>query len=164
MLRGVVHDPTARRMDGVAGHAGLFTTAPDLARYARMMLAEGELDGVRIFKPETVRLMTTVQSPPGVPERRGLGWDIDSPYAGPRGAHFPIGSYGHTGWTGGAIWIDPYSKTFMIFLTNRNHPDGSGNVVPIWRKLGTLSAEAITDFDFEHVPDAVQPLTKNNAK
>src|SRR5690606_15407385 len=78
-LRGIVHDPTARAMGGVAGHAGLFTTVPDLARYARMLLAGGELDGVRVFETATVRLMTSVQSPPGLP-RRGLGWDIDSPY------------------------------------------------------------------------------------
>ena len=149
-LRGVVHDPTARRMGGVAGHAGLFTTAADVARFARMMLGDGEAEGVRIFQPATVHLMTSVQSPPGVSERRGLGWDIDSPYARPRGEHFPIGSYGHTGWTGGALWIDPFSKTIMIFLSNRNHPDGKGNVVALWHTLGTLTAEALGDFDFSH--------------
>lgn len=148
MLRGIVHDPTARRMGGVAGHAGLFTTAADLARFARMMLNNGELDGVRIFKPETVKLMTSVQTAPEIP-RRGLGWDIDSPYAGPRGALFPIGSYGHTGWTGTSLWIDPFSKTFVIFMSNRNHPDGKGNVIGLRRELGTLAAEAIADsFDF----------------
>ena len=87
--RGVVHDPTARHMGGVAGHAGLFTTASDLARYARMLLNLGELDGVRIFKPETVRLMTSVQTPPEIDAKRGLGWDIDSVYSGPRGDMFP---------------------------------------------------------------------------
>jgi len=155
MLRGIVHDPTSRRMGGVAGHAGLFTTVSDVSRYARMLLGRGELDGVRILQPETVDLMTHVQSLSGVPDRRGLGWDIDSPYAGPRGTHFPIGSYGHTGWTGGALWIDPFSKTFMIFLTNRNHPDGKGNVISLWKRLGTLSAEAIQDFDFSQVPGAL---------
>lgn len=118
--RGVVHDPTARHMGGVAGHAGLFTTASDLARYARMLLNLGELDGVRILKPETVKMMTSVQSPPGISAHRGLGWDIDSAYSGPRGELFPAGSYGHTGWTGGSLWIDPTSKTFVIFLSNRN--------------------------------------------
>ena len=153
MLRGVVHDPTARHMGGVAGHAGLFSTAVDLARYARMMLNEGELDGVRIFKPETVKLMTTVQTPAGVSgQRRGLGWDIDSGYSSPRGSLFPRGSYGHTGFTGTCLWIDPYSKTFFIFLSNRVHPNGSGNVVPLYRALGTLAAEAVTDFDFGFVP------------
>src|SRR5581483_8764824 len=151
MLRGVVHDPTARHMGGVAGHAGLFSTAADLARYARMLLNLGELDGVRIFKPETVKLMTTVQTPEGIGQRRGLGWDIDSPYNSPRGSLFPRGSYGHTGWTGTCLWIDPYSKTFFIFLSNRVHPDGSGNVLPLYRALGTLAAEAVTDFDFSFV-------------
>ena len=148
--RGMVHDPTSRHMGGVAGHAGLFFTASDLARYARMMLNLGELDGVRIFKPETVRLMTSAQPP--LTTHRGLGWDISSPYAGPRGDLFPIGSYGHTGWTGGSLWIDPFSKTFIIFLSNRNHPTEAGNVIPLRRKLGTLAAEAITDYDFSHVP------------
>ena len=143
--RGVVHDPTAQRIGGVAGHAGLFTTAADLARYARMYLREGELDGVRIFQPETVRLMTRVQSRAEVWEWRGLGWDIDSPYAGPRGGRFSIAGYGHTGWTGGSLWIDPWSKTFVIFLSNRNHPTESGSVIGLRRVLGTLAAEALVD-------------------
>jgi CubicO group peptidase (beta-lactamase class C family) len=152
--RGVVHDPTCRKMGGVAGHAGLFTTAADLARYARMLVQLGELDGVRVFKPETVRQMTSVQTPPEILERRGLGWDIDSPYSGPRGGKFPVGSYGHTGWTGTSLWIDPFSKTFVIFLSNRNHPSG-GNVSALRRELGTLAAEAMIGFDFVNVPGAL---------
>ena len=158
MLRGVVHDPTARFMGGVAGHAGIFTTAPDLARYARMMLNLGELEGVRIFKPETVKLMTSVQTPPEISERRGLGWDIDSPFSRLRGEHFPLGSYGHTGFTGNAFWIDPFSKTFFIFLSNRVHPDGKGSVLDLYKVVGTLSAEAV-DFDFAFVPGALPPLS-----
>ena len=146
-------------MGGVAGHAGLFFTAADLARYARMMLNEGSLGDVHIFKPETVRLMTSVQTPSSIPERRGLGWDIDSGYSGPRGKLFPLGSYGHTGWTGTSIWIDPYSQSFVIFLSNRNHPDESGNVGALRARLATLAAEAIKDFDFEHVPGALPPRT-----
>ena len=153
---GIVHDPTARHMGEVAGHAGLFSTASDLARYARMMLNLGELDGVRIFKPETVKLMTSNQMPPGL-DLHGLGWDIDTPYAGPRGNVFPIGSYGHTGWTGTSIWIDPYSKTFVIFLSNRNHPTENGNVIGLRRKLGTLAAQAVIGFDFTNVPGALHP-------
>jgi uncharacterized protein YbbC (DUF1343 family)/CubicO group peptidase (beta-lactamase class C family) len=153
--RGVVHDPTARHMGGVAGHAGLFTTAPDLARYARMLLDLGSLEGVRIFKPDTVELMTSVQSPPSIKARRGLGWDIDSAYSGPRGRLFPLGSYGHTGWTGTSLWIDPFSQTFVIFLSNRNHPDESGNVGALRARLGTLAAEAIRDFNFASVPGAL---------
>jgi len=141
-LRGTVHDPTARRMGGVAGNAGIFTTAADLARFARMMLNQGNLDGFQLFKPETVRLMTTVQTPPSIESRRGLGWDIDSEYSGPRGDLFSASSYGHTGWTGTSLWIDPASRTFVIFLSNRNHPDGQGNVVELRKQLGTLAAEA----------------------
>ena len=140
--RGIVHDPTARHMGGVAGHAGLFTTASDLARYARMLLNLGELDGVRVLKPETVRLMTSVQTPPQMTARRGLGWDIASAYSGPRGEIFPPDSFGHTGWTGGSLWIDPHSKTFVLFLCNRNHPTEAGKVQSLRRQLGTLAAEA----------------------
>ncbi|MFT6865169.1 MAG: hypothetical protein ACJAVK_003743 [Akkermansiaceae bacterium] len=157
VFRGVVHDPTARRMGGVAGHAGLFLTTRDLALYARMFLGGGTLNEKRIFKVDTVKLMTSVQSPAGLP-RRGLGWDIDSPYAGPRGELFPVGSYGHTGWTGTRLWIDPFSQTFVIFLSNRNHPSEKGNVIGLQRELGTLAALAVSDFDFTQVPDALPPL------
>jgi len=141
--RGNVHDPTAQLMGGVAGHAGLFTTAADLARFARMLLGHGSLDSVPLLRPETVQLMTTVQSPATLVDRRGLGWDIDSRYSGPRGTVFPIGSYGHTGWTGGSLWIDPASETFVIFLSNRNHPTEAGNVIKLWKVIGTVAAEAV---------------------
>jgi CubicO group peptidase (beta-lactamase class C family) len=141
MLRGVVHDPTARRMGGVAGHAGVFTTAADTARFARMMVNQGALDGVRIFRPETVASMIAVQSPAAVGTRRGFGWDIDSGYAR-RGEVFPMGSYGHTGFTGTAMWIDPFSKTFWILMSNRVHPDGKGDIRSLQRTVSTLAAEA----------------------
>ena len=157
ILRGQVHDPTARRMGGVAGHAGLFTTAADLARFARMMLGEGALEGIRVFQPETVRLMTSVQSPPPVEARRGLGWDIDSAFSRPRGKIFPLGSYGHTGFTGTCLWIDPFSKTFWIFLSNRVHPDGKGNVLPLEAQLANLAAEAVPAFNFAYVPGSLAP-------
>ena len=162
-VRGVVHDPRARRMGGVAGHAGLFLTAKDLARYARMLLNNGELDGVRIFKPETVKLMTSVQTPPSVNGRRGLGWDIDTGFSGPRGEIFPLGSYGHTGWTGTSIWIDPFSKSFVIFLSNRNHPTEKGSVVALRKQLGTLAAQWVTDFDFAKVAGALPPREQADA-
>ncbi|MBL9137818.1 MAG: DUF1343 domain-containing protein [Verrucomicrobiales bacterium] len=159
-LRGIVHDPTARRMGGVAGHAGLFTTASDVARFARMMLRGGELDGKRIFRVETVARMTRVQTPETLPDaRRGLGWDIDTAYAGPRGEHFPVGSYGHTGWTGTSLWIDPFSQTFVILMSNRNHPTEDGNVIGLRRRLGTLAAEAIEGFNFAGVPGALPRQT-----
>jgi CubicO group peptidase (beta-lactamase class C family) len=129
-------------MGGVAGSAGVFTTAADVARYARMVLAGGTLDGVRILSPDSVRLLTTVQSPPGVAPR-GMGMDIDSPYAvRPRGTLFPVGSFGHTGFTGCILWIDPGSHTFYVFLSNRVYPDDKSNVLALYTKLGTLSAEA----------------------
>lgn len=155
--RGVVHDPTARKMGGVAGHAGLFTTAGDLARFARMLLAGGELDGVRVLKAETVKLMTSVQTPETIAGRRGFGWDIDTGYSGPRGKWFPLGSYGHTGWTGTSLWIDPFSQSFIIFLSNRNHPTEAGNVLPLRQLLGTLAAESVRGFNFARVPGALPP-------
>jgi CubicO group peptidase (beta-lactamase class C family) len=143
LLQGVVHDPTARRMDGVAGSAGVFTTAHDVARYARMLLQGGELDGVRILSPDSVRLMTTPQSPAGIEALRGLGMDIDSPYAvRPRGTLFPVGSYGHTGFTGCVLWIDPGSRTFYVLLSNRVYPDDKSNVLALYTRLGTLAAQA----------------------
>ena len=161
-LLGVVHDPRARKTSGVAGHAGLFTTAPDLARYARMLLQAGELDGVRLFMPETVQLMTSVQTPSTLPARRGLGWDIDTGYSSPRGHKFPLGSFGHTGFTGPSLWIDPHSKTFVVFLCNRVHPTERGpSVVPLRRTIGTLAAEAVKGFNFEHVPGALPPLKRD---
>jgi uncharacterized protein YbbC (DUF1343 family)/CubicO group peptidase (beta-lactamase class C family) len=138
MLRGIVHDPTARRMGGVAGHAGLFTTAADLAKYARMLLR----GGAPIFKRETVEAMTSVQTPPNVLVRRAGGFDLDSGFSRPRGALFPLGSYGHTGFTGTILWIDPTSRTFYIFLSNRVHPNGKGVVTALQVELGTLSAKA----------------------
>ena len=157
ILRGVVHDPTARYMGGVAGHAGLFTTASDIARYARMLLNLGELDGMRLFKAETVKRMASVQTPDNIPARRGLGWDIDSGYSRPRGKLFPLGSYGHTGFTGTAIWIDPFSKTFWIFLSNRVHPDGRGSVLALESALADLAAEAVIGFNFSYVPGSLPP-------
>lgn len=153
-LRGVVHDPTARRVGGVAGHAGVFTTAGDLARYARAWLGKGPRNWLR---EDTRQNAVAVHSPAGLP-RRGLGWDIDSAYAGPRGARFPVGSFGHTGWTGTSLWIDPFSKTFVIFLSNRNHPTEAGDVRALRRTLGTLAAEAVPNFDFENVPGALPRL------
>lgn len=154
VLRGEVHDPKARAMGGVAGHAGVFATAADLARFARMMLRGGELDGVRILNSESVKLMVQTQTPPSIRERRGLGWDIDSDFSRPRGDLFPIGSYGHTGFTGVSLWIDPFSETFWILLSNRVHPQQSGNIYGLQKTLGTLAAKAVRGFDFSAFPKA----------
>ena len=142
MLRGVVHDPTARFMDGVAGHAGLFTTTQDLARFCRMIIGGGQLNGVRILSAASVAEMTRVQN--NGSDRRGLGWDIDSRFSGPRGRWFPAGaSFGHTGFTGTSMWIDQGAQAFVIFFSNRVHPQGKGDAAPVRRTLGTLAAEAI---------------------
>lgn len=142
-LQGVVHDPTVRRMGGVAGSAGVFSTAHDVARFARMLLGEGELDGVRVLSRASVRLLGTVQTPSGITALRGMGMDIDSPFAQrPRGTLFPVGSYGHTGFTGCVLWIDPASRSFYVLLSNRVYPDDKGNVLPLYTELGTLSARA----------------------
>ena len=148
LLQGEVHDPTARRMDGVSGSAGMFTTAHDLARYARMLLAGGALDGVRVLSRDSVRLMTTVQSGPDIVAQRGMGMDIGSPFARPRGTLFPVGSYGHTGFTGCILWIDPNSGTFYVLLSNRVYPDDQNNILDLYGRLGTLAAEAVAGFDF----------------
>ena len=159
VLQGIVHDPRARKTKGVAGHAGLFTTAPDLARYARMLLQKGELDGIRLFSSATINLMTSVQTPPSLTARRGLGWDIDTGYSSPRGSMFPLGSYGHSGFTGTSMWIDPFSQSLVIFLCNRVHPTEKGpSIIPLRRTIGTLAAESIRGFDFENVPGALPPV------
>ena len=142
-LRGVVHDPTARNMGGVAGHAGLFSTAGDLARFAQMMINGGELDGVRLFSPLTVEKFTEPQTPPDQPILRGLGWDIDSPYSGNRGELFTIGSFGHTGFTGTSIWIDPSTKTYVILMSNSVHPDLRPAITPLRSKVATIAAAAV---------------------
>ena len=160
MIHGVVHDPTARRMGGVAGHAGLFTTTADLARFARMLIGGGELDGVRILSAASVATMTRVQNDGS--DRRGLGWDIDTRFSGPRGRWFPAGaSFGHTGWTGTSIWVDPAAQSFVIFLSNRVHPDGKGDATPLRREIGTLAAEAI-GLDTHAVLNGIDVLVKSD--
>ena len=145
VLQGLVHDPTVRRMGGVAGSAGVFSTAGDVARFARMLLQGGTLDGVRVLSEESVRLLTTAQTAPGITSLRGMGMDIDSPFARPRGKLFPVGSYGHTGFTGCILWIDPGSQTLYVFLSNRVYPDGTANILPLYSELGTLAARAAKD-------------------
>jgi CubicO group peptidase (beta-lactamase class C family) len=142
LLQGQVHDPTAWEMGGVAGHAGLFSTADDMAVICQMFLNGGEYNGVKIFTPETIRLMTTNQSPV-TNQPRGLGWDIGSRYARQRGTVFPKEGYGHTGWTGTSVWVDPASQTFVILLCNRNHPDGKGDVGRLRSQVSNIVASSI---------------------
>jgi uncharacterized protein YbbC (DUF1343 family)/CubicO group peptidase (beta-lactamase class C family) len=142
-FRGVVHDPRARLMGGVAGHAGLFSTATDLSRFAQMMLGNGTLDGVRIFSPLTIAKFTSPETPPDQPVLRGLGWDIDSSYSSNRGELFPIGSYGHTGFTGTSVWIDPSTNSYVILLTNFVHPKAGKSLTALRSRVATIAAAAI---------------------
>ncbi len=149
ILRGQVHDPTAFRMGGVAGHAGLFSTADDLARFCQMLLNGGILDGKRVLSANTVARMTApiVVSEDGA--TRGLGWDMNTAFSSNRGELFPLGSFGHTGFTGTSVWIDRVSQTFVVFMSNRVHPDGKGDVTPLRAKVATVAASAIEDTPVE---------------
>jgi len=139
MLRGVVHDPTARRMGGVAGHAGLFSTADDLAKFAQALLNGGG----GILSAVTVQKMTSPEQPPAAPVLRGFGWDIDSPFSSNRGDLLPVGSFGHTGFTGTSVWIDPTTNTYIILLTNAVHPRGNGNAIALRSKVATEVTAAL---------------------
>ena len=138
MLRGVVHDPRARRMGGVAGHAGLFSTADDLSRFARALL-----QGSPTLAGEMVEKMTTPQQPPTAQVLRGFGWDIDSPFSSNRGDLLPVGSFGHTGFTGTSMWIDSTTQTYIILLTNSVHPRGKGSAVALRSKVATAVAAGL---------------------
>jgi CubicO group peptidase (beta-lactamase class C family) len=144
ILRGEVHDPTAWRMGGVAGHAGLFSTAQDLAIYAQMLLNGGTYQGARILSRLSVEAMTGIQSPPGQANARGLGWDIDSSYSSPRGDLFK-GGYGHTGFSGNSVWIHPPTDTFVIILSNRVHPDGGKDINHLRSVIANIVAAAIIE-------------------
>ena len=139
-LLGVVHDPTTRYMGGVAGHAGVFTTAADLARFAEMILNGGTLDGRRILAEGTVAKMTSPTSPATSRDLRGLGWDIDSRFSSNRGELFPVGSFGHTGFTGTSLWIDPHSRSYVILLSNSVHPSRK-SIVSLRSKVATVAAQ-----------------------
>ena len=144
-LRGQVHDPTSYRMNGVAGHAGLFSTANDLAIYCQMILNRGAYGGVRILAPLTVAEMTRPRVVSSSGATRGLGWDINTSFSSNRGDLFPLGSFGHTGFTGTSMWIDPASDMFVIFLSNRVHPDGKGDVGPLRGRVASIVAGSVTD-------------------
>ena len=140
-MQGEVHDPRAFLLDGVAGHAGLFSTADDLARYASMMLNSGHLDDVRILKPETVEKMTRAYSVSS--GLRGLGWDVRTGFSSNRGDMMSERAFGHGGFTGTGIWIDPENDLYVIFLSNRVHPDGKGSVNSLIGRIGTIAVASI---------------------
>jgi len=135
---GVVHDPRAYLLGGIAGHAGLFSTADDLALFARAILGRGEADGKRVLSPRAVATMIAPYDvPAGV---RALGWNVESPW---RGEGLSPQAIGHFGFTGTALWIDPEKDLFTIVLTNRVHPDGKGDAKPLVARINTIAARAI---------------------
>lgn len=143
-LVGIVHDPLARLQGGISGNAGLFSTAGDLAIFAQMMLNRGEIKGRRVLSPLAVERMTSVY--PEIPfAGRGLGWDLDSSFSTNGGDLFGPDSYGHTGYTGTSIWIDPETETFVIFLTNRVHPKDEGSVASMRSRIANIVAGSIID-------------------
>jgi uncharacterized protein YbbC (DUF1343 family)/CubicO group peptidase (beta-lactamase class C family) len=137
ILRGTVQDPTSQRMGGMVGHAGLFSTAGDLALYAQALI-----DRKGILSADIIEKMTTPQQPPNAFVQRGLGWDIDSPLSTNRGLLLPVGSFGHTGYTGTSLWIDPYTDTYIILLTNTVRPR-NGGVVALRARVATAVAAAL---------------------
>ena len=144
-VRGVVHDPRSRALGGVAGHAGLFATADDLAKYSQTLLDDGLApNGARILSPLAVRRMTDPADTPAG-QRRGLGWDLATGYSGPRGELFGPSSFGHTGFTGTSLWIDPETQTFVIVLTSRLHPRSGQSPIGLRREVATLAAAALSD-------------------
>lgn len=149
-MRGEVHDPRAYKLGGIAGHAGLFSTAQDLAIYANAMLGRGEYAGVRIMQEETWSDMTAPRRVPGRNNEgesydglRGLGWDMRTGFSSNRGQGMSDAAFGHGGFTGTGIWIDPEKDLFVIFLSNRVHPNGKGNVNPLIGRVGTIAVEAL---------------------
>jgi len=157
ILRGVVHDPTSRYMGGVAGHAGVFSTADDMAKFCQMILDQGRTpSGEALFSPATIALFTSPATPPNQPVIRGLGWDIQSPYSAVRGDLFPVGSFGHTGFTGTSIWIDPSSQTYVVMLANSVHPHQRKAITPLRGKVATVVAAAVS-YEDGNVYNAPQP-------
>ena len=168
-MRGEVHDPRSYEMGGVAGHAGLFSTADDLAIFCQMILNGGEYQGTRILAPYTVTRMLSAHSLP-TSQMRGIGWDVNTSYSSNRGDLLPVGTFGHTGFTGTSIWIDPATESFVILLTNRVHPDGKGDVTRLRSFVASIVAGSVIGppyppiFDLAAAPRTVEapraPLTR----
>lgn len=143
-MRGEVHDPRSYEMGGVAGHAGIFSTADDLAVFCQMILSGGRYAGARILAPYTIERMVSARAMPGS-QMRGIGWDVNTSFSSNRGDLFPVGTFGHTGFTGTSMWLDPASETFVILLTNRVHPDGKGNVTRLRSYVASIVAGSIVE-------------------
>ncbi len=150
---GKVQDPLAQAMEGVSGNAGLFSTATDLDAYAQCLLNGGRLPSTQsnhyLLGPLTILKMVTPETPVGMLDVRGLGWDIDSAYSN-RGILFPVRSFGHSGWTGTSIWIDPATETSIIILTSRTHPVAASHnqLIEDRRAIANIVSASITDVEF----------------
>jgi uncharacterized protein YbbC (DUF1343 family)/CubicO group peptidase (beta-lactamase class C family) len=142
MLEGKVHDPRAAALDGIAGHAGLFSTAGDVARYAAMLLGKGRRGATAILRPATFAQMVAPHTLPGG-ALRTLGWDMQSGFSGQRGEL--AGGFGHTGFTGTSLWVDPASDVAVVVLTSRLHPDGKGDPRRLRREVATAVAHGLRE-------------------
>jgi len=141
-LKGFVHDPLARLLGGISGNAGLFSTAHDLSIYAQMLLNKGTYNGIRILSPLGVERMTEICRHAYF-SGRGYGWDLNSAYSSSGGDLFGPYSFGHTGYTGTSLWIDPETQIYVILLTNRVHPDDQGSVVSLRSKIANIAASSL---------------------
>ena len=168
-MRGEVHDPRAYLLGGVAGHAGLFSTADDLAIYCQMILDHGQYRGARVLSPMGVTRMTEARASGGNASdgnARGLGWDVMTGYSSNRGDLFPLGSLGHTGFTGTSIWIDPSSETFVVFLSNRVHPridpKQPADVNSLRGRVASIVAASIIAPPYSSKPNPSEPPVVGN--
>lgn len=153
-MRGEVHDPRAYELGGVAGHAGLFSSADDVAVYCQMILNGGQYGGSRVLAPYTIERMIGAHSLP-TSQMRGIGWDVNTSFSSNRGDLFPVGTFGHTGYTGTSIWLDPASQTFVVLMTNRVHPSDRGNVTRLRSFVASIVAGAITDMPQASIFDSL---------
>jgi CubicO group peptidase (beta-lactamase class C family) len=151
MLCGYVNDPTCYAMGGVSGHAGLFATADNLSVFAEMLLNKGNMKGIKILKPQTVEQMTIPQSPLNKPRIRGLGWDVEAPFGSNRDSLLPVGAYGHLGYTGASIWIDPVTEIYIIILANRIYQNGRGNIKELRATIKSIVAEALGPISHDQI-------------
>jgi CubicO group peptidase (beta-lactamase class C family) len=140
-IRGQPSDTRAYRLGGVAGNAGVFSSADDIARYARMLLGAGELDGARVLSAERVQDMLRPRPVPGAV--RALGWDVSSGFSSGRGHELSARAVGHGGYTGTSLWIDPMLDVFIIFLSNRNHPFSTGKVTDLQGQVADFAVRAL---------------------
>jgi uncharacterized protein YbbC (DUF1343 family)/CubicO group peptidase (beta-lactamase class C family) len=161
VIRGQVDDPRAFLLGGVAGHAGLFSTASDLARFARMLLQRGQLDGRRVLSETSVAKLSTAETSGDA--QRTLGWDVHSHYSRLRGGLLSERAFGHGGFTGTSLWIDPELDLFVVFLSNRVHPDGRGYVISLIGQITDLIVKQLRTSRGAQQPSAADAVATDAA-